>query len=555
MRRLLSVQNMRNSDAKTIEEGTAGGVLMYRAAVGIKLAMQQFELYDNAKVLILCGGGNNAGDGYALASLLNKENIDVALLLASDKFSEDGKFYYDICKENNIVTFNIGEIDIKKLAKKCYEDEESLLIVDCLLGTGFKGKVREPLASLIENVNDIRTTYRDNIAVVSVDINSGLNGDSGLCEQSIVSDFTISIGDLKPGLFLNKAKDYVGEIINVDIGIKPIEKSYYLMDEGDVARCIPLRRNDSNKGTHGYVALIGGSLEYSGAACLASNGNNVVNQSIEECLLSINGKAAMRQGAGVVLLATPKSICPQIAPRIMETTLYPLSDNDGQVIFDKKEIDKLIKRVRTVAFGMGIGKSDESKKILSYIIEKYDGILIIDADGLNCLAEMLKDNSDVLLRAKCKKIILTPHLKEFERLSEFTIEEIKENTIKLAKNFAKRNNVVVLLKGPSTVVTDGVEVIVTDKGCPGMATAGSGDVLSGILAAICGYNASGYNKTDDVDGVLINHMLLTVAAGAYINGYAGELAQKEYGSVSMIASDTVNSISEAIQELTEIVNY
>lgn len=554
MRRLLSVENMRKSDARTIEEGTAGGVLMYRAAIGIKLALQQFELYDDAKVLILCGSGNNAGDGYALANILYKENVDVALCLTSDKLSSDGRFYYEICQENQIVTFNVNEMDIKKLSQRCYEDDEKLLIIDCLLGTGFKGKVREPLASLIENVNYVRKSYPDNILVVSVDINSGLNGDSGLCEQSIASDYTISIGDLKPGLFLNKAKDYVGEVINVDIGIEPIDKPFYLMDEGDVARCIPIRYNDSNKGTHGYVALIGGSLEYSGAACLASNGNNTLERSINECLLSINGKAAMRQGAGVVMLAAPKSICPQIAPRIMESTLYPLSDYEGHVIFDKKEIDKLIKRVRLVAFGMGIGKSDESKKILAYLIEKFDGILLIDADGLNCLSEMLMDDTEVLRKAKCKKIILTPHLKEFERLSGFSIEEIKENIIELAKGFAKENNVVVLLKGPSTVVTDGDEVILTDKGCPGMATAGSGDVLSGILAAICGYNASAYNKNDDIDGVLINHLTLTVAAGAYINGYAGELAQKEYGSVSMIASDTVEYITKAIQELVDTVN-
>ena len=292
-----------------------------------------------------------------------------------------------------------------------------------------------------------------------------------------------------------------------------------IIEKPDIKDIFKARDKDANKGDFGYIALIGGSKEYSGASKLANM-----------------AAAAMRAGSGVVKLAVPDSIAFAVMPYILESTLYPMPDNDGHIVFDKESLDKCIAGTKSVAVGMGIGRSDEVKKTIEYLLRNYQGVLIIDADGLNMLAELCSDETKKSLLIDSKaKIVLTPHLKEFSRLTGLTIEDIKVSPEKYAKEFASRNKCILLLKGSTTVVTDGDKVYLVKRGCPGMATAGSGDVLSGILAAICGYN--------------IENVLMAVAAGAYINGVAGELAQAEYGDISMLAGDTVGKLPAAIAEV------
>lgn len=514
MRKVLSVDNMRKSDAATISSGIPGIELMYRAGKGIynTLVNGKIVSLEDAKkseVYIFCGSGNNAGDGYVLALLLKENHVPCKLVLCSNRFSEDGRYYYDKC-----VKKNIDIIEANDISEQSFVEDKNYVIVDCLLGTGFKGSPREPMKSIIDNINGYKADNEERITVVSVDINSGLDGDTGLYDVCVESDVTISIGDLKPGLLLNKAKDVIGEHINIDIGIEAIDKPFLLMESMDVKKCLPQRLNDSNKGTYGYIALIGGSYKYSGAIRLAAMANS-----------------AMRSGAGVVMVAAPSTVCPYIIPNILESTIYPLSDNKGEVIFDRAELDGLMGRVKVIAFGMGIGCTDETKLMLKYLLAHYVGILIIDADGLNALAGM---GNKVLQNTSCRQVILTPHLKEFTRLTGRSVVDIKSDPINISKQYAKENKVILLLKGPTTIVTDGDTVYLSDRGCPGMATAGSGDVLSGILAAMCGY-------AEDT--------LLSVAAGAYINGLAGECAQDEYGDVSMLAGDTVANISKVIMKI------
>lgn len=508
MKRILSVDNMRRSDANTIADGTPGKKLMLRAAKSIFAVMKDRGLTKGC-IAILCGSGNNAGDGYALAPMLAEAGAEVTLVLCSDKFSDDGKYYYDQCSNQKIKIICLDEL--------MAINSEFSVIVDCLLGTGFSGTPRDSIRKAISYINQ----NKNDTFVISVDINSGLNGDNGLADICVQSDITISIGDVKPGLYLNMAKDNIGELVNVDIGIEPVDKPMYLFEKEDVTMCLPKRKNDSNKGTYGYIALMGGSENYTGAITLASMANS-----------------AMRSGAGVVMVAAPSSVCEKVAPRILESTIYPLSENDGSVILNIQEIDKLIKRVRVIAFGMGIGISAGVKDTLNYILDHYEGILIIDADGLNVLSLILKENEDCLIGAACRKIILTPHLKELSRLTGTSVDEIRQKPIDTPKNFALANDCIVLSKGPSTVVTDGEDIFIVDRGCPGMATAGSGDVLSGIVAAICGYNEDNLTKA--------------VAAAAYVNGYAGCLAQEKYGDISMVASDTVGCIPEAIKNIRGI---
>ncbi len=491
MKEILSVENMRKSDAHTIATEVPSLELMYRAGLAVTEAVGWLT-----PVGIVCGVGNNAGDGYVIALELKKRNIDCTLLLLEERFSPDGKYYFDKCIEENI-SYEIctESTDLSRFST----------LVDCIFGTGFKGEARGLAKDVIENYN-ASSAYK-----VSVDINSGMNGDTGMGETIALSDLTCSIGSFKPGHFLNKAKDVIKDKVNLDIGIKPIDEPYYLYKPS----ALPERKNFSNKSSYGYVALIGGSKKYSGAIRLAAMAN-----------------AAMRAGAGVAMLAVPDSISPYIIPNILEATVYPLSDRGGEIVFNENELSALASRVKTIAFGMGIGLSDETEKVLSYLINNYKGRLIIDADGLTALSRL---GTDILKTASCE-IILTPHNMEFSRISGLPISEILSAPIDRAKDFAKEYGCTLLLKGPSTIVTDGDRVYVVDRGCAGMATAGSGDVLSGILAATAAYIPSPLEST---------------ALAAYINGAAGELAESKTNPISMTASDTARAIPETITNILQ----
>ena len=283
-----------------------------------------------------------------------------------------------------------------------------------------------------------------------------------------------------------------------------------MVQKEEIKDIFKTRQGDTNKGNFGYVAIMGGCLNYSGAIKLAN--------------LSCS---ALRAGCGISKLIVPKSLANIIAPYLLEQTLFTIDDKESHMIFNIEQINEALKNIKALAIGMGWGQGKDNQKILEYILENYQIPVIIDAEGLNTLSLMDKE---ILRKTKCK-IILTPHLKEFERLTEIDIEEINKNKSEIAKKFAQRYNVILLLKGKVTVITDGTEEAQVDRGCAGMSTAGSGDVLSGILVGLLGYNEPNVK---------------TISAGAYLAGLAGELAERENNDISMIASDTIKNISKAI---------
>jgi NAD(P)H-hydrate epimerase len=297
------------------------------------------------------------------------------------------------------------------------------------------------------------------------------------------------------------------------------------ISEEDFKTVFPVRPAECNKGDFGYVALIGGSLEYSGAIRLAALAN-----------------AAMRSGAGVASVAAPRNICPVIANSILEATLIPLSDSSGRMVFKEDEFAAICRRYDCIAFGMGIANTPETAKAVEFLLRNYEKALIIDADGLNAMAKLDRG----IIRNTGASLVLTPHVKEFSRLSGMNVEEIKADPVRAAAGLADELEATVLLKGSTTVVTEprkGLRpdinqnqkirrVFMTDRGCPGMATAGSGDVLSGILSAVCA------NAED---------LTLAAAVGAYINGAAGELAQSRRSAVTMTAADTASAVAEIIE--------
>ena len=501
MIKVISTENMRKSEAAAIEKSLTAFELISRAGLAI------FEAVDwKPPVAVVCGGGNNAADGFATASRLKTAGIDVTLFLLSDRLTEDGRYFFDECT-------SIG-VEMKQGLENLSLDGYNT-VLDCIFGIGFRGdEISDPYKTAIERINE------SGAYVVSADINSGLVANSGLAGEDddgacVRSNLTVSLGSFKSGHFLNSAKDYIENKVNRDIGIESVGDAAYLIEPSDIRRIFCGRLQNSNKGDYGYVAIIGGSVEYSGAAKLAN--------------LALS---ALRSGAGVSKLAVPRCITKAVLPYILESTLYELDDIDGQFCFSHGAIDRLLYHTRAAAVGMGMGRSDEVKRLLEYMLCEYSGRLIIDADGLNVLAGM---DIKYFKNASCR-LILTPHPKEFERLYGKKFDECRHDLVTAAKEYAKNTGTILLLKGTTTIITDGNTVYLSDSGDCGMATAGSGDVLSGILAGICGY------VSDD-------DLLLGVAAGAYLNGLAGALASREIPSVAMISGDTVRHIPDAMREI------
>lgn len=290
--------------------------------------------------------------------------------------------------------------------------------------------------------------------------------------------------------------------------------------ESEVKSKFNARNRECNKGNFGYVGVMGGCPAYSGAVKLANM-----------------AQAALRSGCGVSRLIVPKSIATSVAPYLLESTLYEMPCDEFGMMSIPTETDHRVysnlftgafTKLKALSVGMGWGSSENYPKILEYVLKELNLNLIIDADGLNTLSS---GYVSLLMDTKCN-VVLTPHLMEFSRLSGETIDSIKADKIRICKEFANKYHVILLLKGADTVVTDGDSVIICDRGTPGMATAGSGDVLSGILTGLLGY---------------MNYDVETVATGAFINGVAGEYAADKFTEISMTAGDTVSMIPEVIK--------
>ena len=270
----------------------------------------------------------------------------------------------------------------------------------------------------------------------------------------------------------------------------------------DIKDLFKERKDNANKGNFGTCGILGGSINYTGSVKLATLA----------C-------SAMRSGTGICRVIIDEYLTNAITPYILEETLWPL-DND---------LDKAILDLNSLAIGMGWGISDKNKEILEYILKNYKGKLIIDVDGLNILAKNLD-----LLNVTNAQVVLTPHPKEFSRLINKEVDEVLNNPIKLAMDFAKKYHVIILLKGAKTIVADGNNYYEINMAVSGLATAGSGDVLSGILAGFMAYNK--YN-------------IKSVAAAALLNALAGKIAEDKYTDIAMVAHDTIECIPDAIKKI------
>ncbi len=493
--KVLTNKQMRVADGYTIEKiGVPSLTLMERA--GIALA-DEAESFPRGKVVCVCGGGNNGGDGFVCARILRERGHAVDVVCIAEKFSED-------CCVNKEKWLSLGGEIYKDIPDKAYA-----VIVDCLFGTGFHGKLEGKNEELVRAVNSLTGK------VLSADIPSGVNGDNGIADGIAVNaDRTLCIGERKLGCYLNDGIDYAGEIKRADIGIFLPEEGYArLLTKAFVSSLLNRRKRNSHKGSYGKAAIVAGSMEYTGAAYLSA-------------------AACLRSGAGYTALYLPKQLFPLFALKLPETLLSTTNEG-GRYAFNEESMRSL-QSYNSVAYGMGMGISEEVYLGAKWLIENYEGKLLLDADGLNSLARY-GGNLSALFAKKKGDVILTPHVLEFSRLTGKSKGEILEEGVSLAKAYAKAWGVTLVLKGAVSIIADGERTFLNDRGNSGQAKGGSGDLLSGL---VCGLAAgtSTFNAA---------------VAGCYLAGVSAELAARERGEYSLTASDCIEYLGKAFLFVTE----
>lgn len=476
MERVLTAAQMQAADKYTIEKlGVSEETLIDRASDALLEVIKR--RFRGGRVLICAGKGNNGADGKALAKKL-------ALLHGFTV---------------TLLNFSLGAL---KFFEKKYD-----IIVDCLFGTGLDREIEGVYRSVIEKIN-VSGAF-----VISCDIPSGLSCDTGKpLGISVKANLTVAIQEYKLGHFINDGPDFCGEVVAKDIGISIWGEDFaFKLAPEEIKKYFPARKRNVNKGNFGKACVVGGSRDFPGSA-----------------LLSFNALCALKTGRGYSYLGIPKSLFNVFALRVPEVIIKTFDDNDGFFAYDEKKLQELL-NMDAIAFGMGVGVSEDIYRAIDYLLKNYKGVLIIDADGLNSLA---KFGTDILKNASCK-VVLTPHVGEFSRLSNKSKEYVIENFVDTAKSFAKQYGVILALKSATSVITDGETVIINTKGSSGLAKGGSGDVLSGVILGVCDKD----NLTE------------SVAAACYVFGYSAELCEKEQNVYTFTATDVIDFLPKAINTL------
>ena len=492
----VGAETMRAIDEYAIDEyGIPGIVLMENAALGI---LEEMQAYRDKRILVLCGKGNNGGDGYALARHLYHRGYDV-MVACEGATSADAMVNYEAAW-NCGVPFTGFEIDFKE-----YD-----ILVDALLGTGISGEVTGQIKEVIDRINSAGKR------VISIDIPSGMDALRGdYLGQSVRADQTITLALPKPGLYCSP--NQTGEIIVKDISIpdeliRRFDIIYETTEENQVRAWLPERKADSHKGDFGKGLIIAASKGMTGAGVLSA-------------------KAASASGMGLVCEAVPESVHDIMEIKLTEEMTLPLADVGTGEISETaiSQIEQKLPWADSVLFGCGLGRGSGAVKVLEQLLGSCRVPLVIDADGLYALSQ----NPDMLLSAACP-VILTPHAAEMARLCGKSAEEIQSDRFGAVKEFSEKYHCVTLLKGANTLVSDGNRTYINTTGNNGMATGGSGDVLSGVLLALA---AQG---TEPVKAA---------AAAAYLHGTAGDLAADKFGVYGVTAGKILDSLPLAFQAI------
>jgi len=503
--RLVNSQCMQSLDSHTINEvGVPSLVLMENAAQGVALNILKHFPEAN-KILVVAGKGNNGGDGIATARILKsraQKEVVVFLPYDVDELKEDPRVQYHIAKKFGV-----------KFTQELPNIEEFDLVVDAIFGTGFKPPIRGKWAEIVKEIN------KKAKKIVAVDMPSGISSDTGtVIEPVIKADLTITFDSAKYGQVLYPASLYCGKVIIWDISLHHQEGECvrdYIINVKELKDYLPKREAYTYKNREGHIFILGGSAGKTGAIILSA-------------------KACMKAGAGLVTVGVAESLNPVLENALIEEMTLPLPElengllhpNIADFIFN----DEIYKKWNAIVIGPGMGRYKEGQRILEDILNYWEKPLLIDADGINNLADMGKKGKELLKKRKAPTI-LTPHVGEMQRLTGLYAKEIIENQIEIARNFAVENNCYLVLKSARTVIaTPEGKTYTNVRGTPAMAKGGSGDVLSGILGALIG-------KMEKIEKALV--------LGVSLHAISGEISHKEGDIETVKAGDLINNLSKA----------
>lgn len=517
---LFSTNQIREIDGYAINElGMLGLSLMENAAFQIFFAVinHTSHLKRREKVAVLCGKGNNGGDGFAAARHFANNEFSVIVLHVGgeNEMSPDCLANYKIL--SNMAKENPG-IVIKK-----YSSEKDLryiigsdIIVDALLGSGASGSLKEPYGSIVDALNKIKA-YK-----VAVDIPTGLDADTGFTDKVFTADLTVTLGEYKKGLFFGDGHAAAGGIIKGDIGIgfnffDRMDSFEYLIEPEDVLENLPKKKKDINKYSSGKVLTIAGSGAFPGAALLAS-------------------RAELKTGTGASILCFPKSLRKLIFKKTSELVVIPYNDEGKEFLTKEniKEFDKKIEWADVVAIGPGLGREQETQEaVLNIIKSRKAKRMVIDADAVFAL------NNNRYKKLNLKGYVLTPHQGEFADLIGITVQELKKDVLLYGKKFVSDTGAFLVLKGAPTIIfTPGGDALINTTGNAGMAKFGTGDVLTGTIAGLL-------SQIKDVENAAI--------AAVYIHSLAADLLLQDFTEFGYTAGDIINKLPAAIKFLRKSI--
>ena len=488
---------MREADQFTINQiGLPSMVLMERAALKVVEAMEG-KSYDLSKVLVVCGAGNNGGDGYAIARLLHLQGHPVEIYFMGKECSRSEENR----KQKKIADYyQIPTVTVTDLEKKEYS-----IIIDALFGTGLKREITGDYYDLITLLN------QKSGVKVAVDIPSGIHDTTGnVMGTAFQADLTVAIAFLKRGVVFYPGGQYAGEIYIGDIGITQDsipkeEKLTFGYDFNDLGMRFPKRFPNSHKGTYGKALMIVGSKGMSGAAYLSA-------------------KAAYAVGVGLVQIYTAEE------NRVILQQLLPEAIISTYKTYDEKQLRELVKSADVIGIGSGLGKSETSVKIVEQTMKEADCPCVVDADAINILAEHMS-----WIKERKNETIFTPHIKEMSRMLHCSVGELLESKMEYLTKFVSEYEVTCVLKDARTLVAKYDEDIYLNlSGNEAMAKAGSGDVLTGIITGIAVQMKKAYEAA---------------CLGVYLHGLSGDCAKKKKGSYSVLASDLIDGIGEVLKEI------
>ncbi len=498
--RVLTAKQIKDAEQKAFESLFTEEELMLRAGTACfgRITRIFGETLRENKTAVICGNGKNAGDGFVIARLMCENGFDAQIVLADkEPVIREPKMYFDEAVEKgvNVVYFTDFDFDCD-------------IIVDCIFGIGFHGEPKHPFDTVFDKINASKKT------VVSIDTPSGTDATSGAVVNAVRADYTIAISTLKFAHVLPPSNEYCSKIYTVNIGIP--EELYpsdcpQTITKAQVSGNFEKRNANSNKGSFGHQLNICGSYQMPGASVICA-------------------RSALKTGVGLLKCAFPKSIYGVMTSHMTQPLFKPLCENEDKTISIGaiNDIFDELKWADSVVIGCGLGNNDDIQVITDQVIKTGEAPVVLDADGINAVTPFID-----IIKDKKAPLVMTPHPGEMARLIGESVQYVQEHRAEVAKAFAKENDVILVLKGANTIVTDGKELFFNMNGNPGMAMGGTGDMLAGMIGS---FIAQGIPPLE------------AAKSAVFIHGYCGDITARELSQRGMTVDDMLSLLGAVMSE-------